>query len=265
MTDSTIQNFRFFSDSLDILIVAIIFFYILKAIEGTRSSQILIGIVAMVILYFTSRKWGFFTLNWVLTHFLGFAILIVIILFQDDIRRGLANIGKKPFLFSFAKHSANETVIEELVAACSFLSSRKIGALIAIERQESLKMFPGRPINATLSSEMIISIFNTASPLHDGGLVIKDEVILSAGCFFPISTDLELGTELGTRHRAAIELSRETDAIVVIVSEETGKISLAADGELKRIANAKLLRPSLVSVLSMESPGSIKASQAGKA
>ena len=108
MTDSTIQNFRFFSDSLDILIVAIIFFYILKAIEGTRSSQILIGIVAMVILYFTSRKWGFFTLNWVLTHFLGFAILIVIILFQDDIRRGLANIGKKPFLFSFAKHSANE-------------------------------------------------------------------------------------------------------------------------------------------------------------
>ena len=265
MTDSTIQNFRFFSDSLDILIVAIIFFYILKAIEGTRSSQILIGIVAMVILYFVSRKWGFFTLNWVLTHFLGFAILIVIILFQDEIRRGLANIGKKPFLFSFAKHSANETVIEELVDACSFLSSRKIGALIAIERQESLKMFPGRPINASLSSEMIISIFNTASPLHDGGLVIKDEVILSAGCFFPISTDLELGTELGTRHRAAIELSRQTDAVVVIVSEETGKISLAADGELKRIANAKLLRPSLVSELSSRSPGSIKASQAGKA
>lgn len=265
MTDSTIQNFRFFSDSLDILIVAIIFFYILKVLEGTRSSQILLGLTAMVILYFASGKWGFFTLNWVLTHFLGFVILIVIILFQDDIRRGLANIGKKPLLFSFAKHSANETVIEELVAACSFLSSRKIGALIAIERQESLKMFPGRPINANLSSEMIISIFNTASPLHDGGLVIKDEVILSAGCFFPISTDLELGTELGTRHRAAIELSKETDAVVVIVSEETGKISLAADGELKRIANDKLLRPSLVSELSSENPGSMKASQAGKA
>ncbi len=265
MTDSTIQNFRFFSDSLDILIVAIIFFYILKVLEGTRSSQILLGLAAMVILYFASGKWGFFTLNWVLTHFLGFVILIVIILFQDDIRRGLANIGKKPLLFSFAKHSANETVIEELVAACSFLSSRKIGALIAIERQESLKMFPGRPINASLSSEMIISIFNTASPLHDGGLVIKDEVILSAGCFFPISTDLELGTELGTRHRAAIELSKETDAVVVIVSEETGKISLAADGELKRIANDKLLRPSLVSELSSESSGSMKASQAGKA
>ena len=265
MTDSTIQNFRFFSDSLDILIVAIIFFYILKVLEGTRSSQILLGLTAMVILYFASGKWGFFTLNWVLTHFLGFVILIVIILFQDDIRRGLANIGKKPLLFSFAKHSANETVIKELVAACSFLSSRKIGALIAIERQESLKMFPGRPINANLSSEMIISIFNTASPLHDGGLVIKDEVILSAGCFFPISTDLELGTELGTRHRAAIELSKETDAVVVIVSEETGKISLAADGELKRIANDKLLRPSLVSELSSKSPGSIKASQAGKA
>ncbi len=265
MTDSTIQNFRFFSDSLDILIVAIIFFYVLKAIEGTRSSQILLGLVAMAVLYFVSRKWGFFTLNWVLTHFLGFAILIIIILFQDDIRRGLANIGKKPLLFSFAKHAANESMIEELVDACSFLSSRKIGALIAIERQESLRMFPGRPINASLSSEMIITIFNPASPLHDGGLVIKDDVILSAGCFFPISTDLELGTELGTRHRAAIKLSRETDAIVVIVSEETGKISLAADGELKRIADDKMLKPSLVSELATENPTGIKASQAGKA
>lgn len=265
MTDSTIQNFRFFSDSLDILIVAIIFFYILKAIEGTRSSQILVGLVAMAVLYFASRKWGFFTLNWVLTHFLGFAILIVIILFQDDIRRGLANIGKKPLLFSFAKHPANEAVIKEVVDACSFLSSRKIGGLIAIERQESLRMFLGRPINASLSSEMIITIFNPASPLHDGGVIIKDDVIVSAGCFFPISTDLELGTELGTRHRAAIELSKETDAVVVIVSEETGKISLATDGELKRIANHKLLEPGLVSELTTESPGSVKASQAGKA
>ena len=264
MTDSTIQNFRFFSDSLDILIVAIIFFYILKAIEGTRSSQILVGLVAMVVLYFASRKWGFFTLNWVLTHFLGFVILIVIILFQDDIRRGLANIGKKPLLFSFAKHSANETVVEELTEACSFLSSRKIGALIAIERQESLRTFPGRPINASLSSEMLISIFNPSSPLHDGGLIIKDDVIVSAGSFFPISTDLELGTELGTRHRAAIALSRETDAVVVVVSEETGKISLAAGGELKRIANEKLLRPSLVSELSPESASGLKTSQPGK-
>ena len=265
MTGSTIQNFRFFSDSLDILIVAIIFFYVLKAIEGTRSSQILLGLVAMAVLYFASRKWGFFTLNWVLTHFLGFVILIVIILFQDDIRRGLANIGKKPLLFSFAKQAANETMIQELSDACSFLSSRKIGALIAIERQESLRMFPGRPINASLSSEMLISIFNPSSPLHDGGVIIKDEVIVSAGCFFPISTDLELGTELGTRHRAAIKLSTETDAVMVIVSEETGKISLAADGELKRIDNDKLLKPCLVSELTTDSPGGIKISQTGKA
>lgn len=265
MTGSTIQNFRFFSDSLDILIVAIIFFYVLKAIEGTRSSQILLGLVAMAVLYFASRKWGFFTLNWVLTHFLGFVILIVIILFQDDIRRGLANIGKKPLLFSFAKQAANETMIQELSDACSFLSSRKIGALIAIERQESLRMFPGRPINASLSSEMLISIFNPSSPLHDGGVIIKDDVIVSAGCFFPISTDLELGTELGTRHRAAIKLSTETDAVMVIVSEETGKISLAADGELKRIDNDKLLKPCLVSELTTDSPGGIKISQTGKA
>lgn len=265
MTDSTIQNFRFFSDSLDILIVAIIFFYVLKAIEGTRSSQILVGLVAMTILYFASRKWGFFTLNWVLTHFLGFAILIIIILFQDDIRRGLANIGKKPLLFSFAKHATSEAMIEELSDACSFLSSRKTGALIAIERQESLRVFPGRPINANLSSEMITTIFNPASPFHDGGVIIKDDIIVSAGCFFPISTDLELGTELGTRHRAAIELSRETDAVVVIVSEETGKISLAADGELKRITDDKLLGQILASELAAESLVSIKADQTEEA
>ncbi len=264
MTDSTIQNFRFFSDSLDILIVAIIFFYTLKAIEGTRSSQILIGLVAVGVLYFVSKKWGFFTLNWVLTHFFGFAILIIIILFQDDIKRGLANIGKKPFLFSFARHAANEAVTEELTEACSFLSSRKIGALIAIERQESLRMFPGRPINANLSSEMITTIFNPASPFHDGGVIIKDDIIVSAGCFFPISTNIELGTELGTRHRAAIELSRETDAIVVVVSEETGRISLAADGELKKIDSDKLLKLKLVSELTNKRPSAIRASQTEK-
>ncbi len=258
MTDFTIQNFRVFSDSLDILIVAIIFFYILKALQGTRSSQVLIGLGAMLILYLTSKQWGFFTLNWVLTHFLSFVILIVIILFQDDIRRGLANIGKNPLFFSFNKHKANEVVIEEIVNACSFLSPRKIGALIAIERQESLRTFPGRPINASLSSEMIISIFNPASPLHDGGLIIKDETIVSAGSFFPILTNLELGTELGTRHRAAIALSNETDAVVVVVSEETGKISVAAGGKLRRIANEKLLKPSLVSELSVEKPKAVK-------
>ncbi len=264
MTDSTIQNFRFFSDSLDILIVAIIFFYILKAIEGTRSSQILLGLAAMAVLYFASRKWGFFTLNWVLTHFLSFVILIVIILFQEDIKRGLAKIGKKPFFFNFIKHVANEAMIGEISESCFFLSSRKIGALIAVERQQSLRMFPGRPINAALSSEMIITIFNPASPFHDGAVVIKDDVIVLAGCFFPISTDLDLGTELGTRHRAAIEMSRETDAVVIVVSEETGKISLATDGELRRINSDSLLREALVLELSAKSSGEIKAGQVGQ-
>ncbi len=260
-----IQNFRFVSDSLDILIVAVIFFYIIKALEGTKSSQILIGLSAMVILYFVSREWGFFTLNWVLTHFLGFAILIVIILFQDDIRRGLANIGKKPFLLRLSRQNSNDLVVKEIVKACSFLSSKKMGALIAIERFENLSLlFPGRPINASLSSEMIISIFNPLSPFHDGGMIIKDDIIVSAGSFFPISVDLDLGTEMGTRHRAAIQLSRETDAVVIIVSEETGKISVAANGELERIDNEKLLAPNLFSKLRKGSGAGIKLMQSEK-
>ncbi len=251
MGDS-IQNFRLVSDSLDILIVAIIFFYILKSIEGTRSSQILVGVGAMAILYFVSRKWGLFTLNWLLTHFLGIAILIVVILLQDDIKRGLANIGKKPLLLGFRTHKISDIVVQEVAEACFYLSSQKIGALIAIERLESLKTYAGKPINGTVSSEIIATIFNPASSLHDGGMIIKNDTILSAGVFFPISTDPELKTEFGTRHRAAIKLSSDTDALVIVVSEETGKISLVVSGNLKRVNSEESLKEVLFAELRKE-------------
>ncbi len=251
MGDS-IQNFRLVSDSLDILIVAVIFFYILKSIEGTRSSQILVGIGAMAVLYFVSRKWGLFTLNWLLTHFLGIAILIVVILLQDDIKRGLANIGKKPLLLGIRTHKMSDIVVEEVVEACFYLSSQRIGALIAIERLESLKAYSGKPINGMVSSEIITAVFNPASTLHDGGMIIKSDTIVSAGAFFPISTEPELKTEFGTRHRAAIKLSRDTDALVIVVSEETGRISLIVGGDINRVGSEESLREILFSELGKE-------------
>lgn len=239
----TLVSYRYLWDTLDILIVALIFYYILRIIEGTKASQILIGFFLVVILFFVSERWGLFTLNWLLGHFLGSIILITVILFQNDIRKALASIGKRPLVFSFSKSHLEDKIIDELVKASTFLSSKKIGALMAIERATSLNDFIeiGMRIDADISRELIISIFNTDSPLHDGAIIIRGNKILSAGAFFPIVTDPDLERELGTRHRAALGLSSETDAVILVVSEETGTISLSVSGDILRGMDAATL------------------------
>lgn len=250
----SIINFRYFWDTLDILLVALIFYYILKIIEGTRAAQILFGLGIVVLLFFVSQSTGLFTLNWLLGHFLGSIILIGVILFQNDIRKALANIGKRPSVFRFNSGLSYEFVVDEVVKAATFLSSRNIGAIIAIERKSSLQDFVeiGMELDAILSRELIISIFNPSSPLHDGGIIISHNKILSAGSFFPLNTDPDLERSLGTRHRAAIGLSTETDALVVIVSEETGTISLANQGEITRGLDATSLNNSLLNSLGIK-------------
>lgn len=247
----TISNFRYIGDTIDIIIVATIIYYLLSIIEGTRAVQILFGLMALFVLYFVSQRWEFYTLNWVLGHFLGSIIIITVILFQNDIRRALAALGKSPLLLRLSAGKSDELVIDEIVKSTSFLANRKIGALIAIERTNSLADFVeiGMRIDAWVSRELIISIFNTSSPLHDGGMIIGRNKILSAGSFFPLATDPDLERELGTRHRAAIGLSRETDAIVVVVSEETGIVSLAFEGNLTRGLDATSLNNRLLDLL----------------
>jgi diadenylate cyclase len=249
-----ISNFRILWDSLDIFIVALIIYYILTLIEGTRAVQMLVGLGALFLLYLFSQRWEFFTLSWILGHFLGSIILIVVILFQQDIRRALAALGKNPFLINISPGKSEKSVVDEIVKATSFLSSRQIGAIIALEKNNSLADFVeiGMKINALVSTELIISIFNPSSPLHDGGIIIGNNKILSAGSFFPLATDPELERELGTRHRAAIGLSRETDAIVVVVSEETGIISVAHQGELTRGLDATSLTNRLNDLLDLK-------------
>lgn len=249
-----ISNFRIVWDSLDILLVALIIYYILTLIEGTRAVQMLVGLGALFLLYLLSQRWEFFTLSWILGHFLGSIILIVVILFQQDIRKALAALGKNPFLIKISPGKSENHIVDEIVKATSFLSSRQIGAIIALEKNNSLADFVeiGMRIDAWVSTELIISIFNPSSPLHDGGIIIGNNKILSAGSFFPLATDPELERELGTRHRAAIGLSRETDAIVVVVSEETAIVSLAHQGGLTRGLDATSLTNRLNDLLELK-------------
>jgi diadenylate cyclase len=250
-----IQNFRYVWDTADILIVAFIIYYVLRILEGTRALQVLFGFVLLVVLYYVSQR-GLFTLNWILGQFLGSIIIIVVILFQNDIRRGLAALGRRPFLLKISPARSKEISSEEIVKAASYMANRRIGALIAIERINSLTDFIeiGMRVDALVSRELIISIFNPSSPLHDGGVIIAGDRILSAGSFFPLATDPDLERELGTRHRAAIGLSLETDAVVIVVSEETGIISLAVGGEIKKGLDATSLQNQLHEILGLKKP-----------
>ncbi len=249
-----ISNFRILWDSLDIFLVALIVYYILTLIEGTRAVQMLMGLGALFLLYLFSQRWEFFTLSWILGHFLGSIILIIVILFQQDIRKALAALGKNPFLINISPGKSEKHIVDEIVKATSFLSSRQVGAIIAMEKNNSLADFVeiGMRIDAWVSTELIISIFNPSSPLHDGGIIIGNNKILSAGSFFPLATDPELERELGTRHRAAIGLSSETDAIVIVVSEETGVVSIAHQGELTRGLDATSLTNRLDDLLGLK-------------
>ncbi len=259
-----ILNYRYIWDTVDIVLVAFIIYYVLRLLEGTRALQVLLGFVLLIVLYYVSQR-GLFTLNWILGQFLGSIIIIVVILFQNDIRRGLAAIGRRPFLLKMSPGKSREIFSEEIVKAASYMANRHIGALIAIERNNSLSDFIeiGMRIDALVSRELIISIFNPTSPLHDGGIIIVGNRILSAGSFFPLATDPDLERELGTRHRAAIGLSLETDAVVIVVSEETGNISLAVGGEIKRGLDATSLHNQLLDSLGIKRPKKTKTEPMG--
>lgn len=248
-----IESYRAIWDTIDIVIVALGIYYLLTIIEKTRALRILIGLVFILLLYLVSQYGDLYTLNWILSHFLASIIIITVILFQQDIRRALAGFGKSPVLFRGVASSPDEKAVEEIVKAASLLSNRKIGALIAIEKNTSLADFVeiGMRLDAWVSREIIISIFNHASPIHDGGMIIFGNKILSVGSFFPIATDPDLERELGTRHRAALGLSRETDAVVIVVSEETGKISLAYQGALTRGLDATSLQNRLIDLFEL--------------
>ena len=230
---------------IEIGILWFVYYGILLFARGTRGVYILRGIILITLIFIITKQLGFERINWIFTKIFALSILAFLIIFQQEIRRGLANIGQRRWSRFFLKESE---IINEVATACFLLSKRKIGALIAIGRETRLENYieSGVEIDAKVNSELIITIFMPNTPLHDGGIIIAGGKIVASGCLFPLTQNPKVLTALGTRHRAALGLSEETDAIVVIVSEETGGISVAIGGRLTH----DLDRDSLERVLS---------------
>lgn len=238
---------------IDILIIAFIIYHILLLIRGTRAAQMLTGILIVVAAFLLSSILPLTTLNWVMSKFYSSFIIIIIILFQDDIRHVLSRMGKKSFIPGSDNLSSGQ-ILDEITRAAASLASKRIGALVVMERNIILARYVevGTLLDARVSKELLVSIFHPSSPVHDGAAIIQRGRIAAAGCFLPLTRDENLDPNWGTRHRAAIGISQETDAIVVLVSEEGASISLVVDGRVSRKMDPKDLRKSLNELLSEE-------------
>lgn len=234
-------------DLVDILIVSIAIYEFLKLIRGTHAAQMVLGSGLLVGLFFVSRWAPLETVNWLIRNMVGVVVFAAIVLFQADIRRALAHFGRAPFFRYLARTESDDETIEEIVVAATMLASRKVGAIIAIEREIGLRHYveSGILLDATLTYDLLVSVFQPTSPLHDGAVIIQERRIAAAACFLPLTVNPRLSRELGTRHRAAIGLTEENDAVTVVVSEETGKISVALEGKIDRDLTPDQLRSSL--------------------
>jgi len=215
---------------VEIAILWFCYYVLMLYIKGTRTVQVLKGIFIVVLAFFITQWLGLDTISWVMTKLIPISIIALIIIFQPELRRGLARLGQ------FGAFPANEIVIDEIAKSAAMLSKKKIGALIAIEREIGLKPYieSGVYLDSKVTSELVNTIFMPNTPLHDGGIIIQEDRVVAAGCLFPLTQEAHITKTLGTRHRAAIGLSEETDAIIVVVSEETGGISIATGGKLTR-------------------------------
>jgi diadenylate cyclase len=237
-----LKQHRWILDVLDISLMSLILYRLLLIIKGTKAAQMLIGLGILLLASMASRYLELYTIDWLVQSFWAQIVIAIIVLFQPEIRRALAHMGETQFL-TFTKAEELKS-LEEIVKASISLANRKIGALMVIERETSLKDFVevGTPLDAKVSKELLMSIFHPTSPIHDGAVIIKGNRIAAAGCFLPITLSSELSKSLGTRHRAGIGLTEETDAVALIVSEETGYISMALDGRLETRLDMGTLR-----------------------
>ena len=235
-------------DALDILLVAILIYRVLTIFRGTRAVQITIGLAVLAGAAVMARTLGLSSLGWLLDHFWSFWVVAVIVVFQPELRRALAWIGQGPVLQRLLRGSAERAqVVDEIVRAADSLAGRRIGALIVLERSTGLRQYAelGVALDALVSADLLTSIFLPYSPLHDGAVFVQGSRIVAAGCFLPLSRNTQVGRALGTRHRAALGIAEETDAIAVVASEETGRLSLAVAGRIEPVADAGALRSRL--------------------
>jgi diadenylate cyclase len=222
---------------LEIAVLWYVFYHLLIFIKGTPAVQVLRGLVLLIVLFsislFIAQKLNLAIINWILPKLFAIFLISFLIIFQPELRRGLAKLGQGPLLSLFFRE---ERIVNEITEAVYSLAQKKIGAIIALEREIGLKPYieSGVSLDSRVSSELIGTIFMPHTPLHDGGIVIQNGRIIAAGCLFPLSQNPKISKTLGTRHRAAVGLTDETDAFVVVVSEETGQVSLAREGRLIR-------------------------------
>jgi len=240
-------------DVLDILLVAIIIYELLKLIRGTRAMQMAIGIASIVGLFYLSRGLQLETLNWLIRNVVGYVVFAVIVLLQADIRRALVHLGRGKLLRRLDRKVADDDTVEELVVAATTLSAKKIGAIVVIERSIGLRNYieSGIPLDAKLTYDLLVSIFQPTSPLHDGAVIVQGERAAAAACFLPLTINPRLSRELGSRHRAAIGVTEENDAVAIVVSEETGRISIVEDGALEHDIDSERLRTRLRTVVTL--------------
>ena len=230
---------------LDILLVALIIYEVLVMIRGTRAAPMLAGLAAVAVAFYLARIGELVTLNWLVSHLLPYIVFALIVVFQSEIRHMLSDVGRR---VSFLRGTAVEgDSYDDIVLAANLFSQHQTGALIVIEREIGLRTYieSGVAMDAKLSYDLLATIFRPSAPLHDGAVIIQKDRLAAAACFLPLSMNPVLSTQMGTRHRAGIGITEETDAIAVIVSEETGAISMAVGGKIDRDLTAEQLRERL--------------------
>lgn len=238
-------------DILDILIVSFLIYEALKLIRGTRAMQMAIGSLLVIGLLYLSQAFPLPTVGWLIRNLLAYVVFAAIVLFQSDIRRGLSHFGRAPFFRYLGRSERAAESIEEVVTATALLAKDRVGAIIVFEREIGLRNYveSGIPIDAAVSYDLLTTIFQPTTPLHDGAVIISEERIAAAACFLPLTVTPHLDRDLGTRHRAAIGLSEESDAVAVVVSEERGEVSLARHGRIVRSLSNDALRRQLQALI----------------
>lgn len=254
MTPSLVWSHISVISILDIVLVAILIYQFLVLVRGTRAAPMLVGVATLGLAFYFARLGELRTLNWLLSTLLPYVVFALIVVFQSEIRHALANLGSRISLMRSSSSVAD--VYDDIVLAANLFSQNQTGALIVIEREIGLRTYieSGVSLDARLSYDLLATVFRPSAPLHDGAVIVQRDRIAAAACFLPLSMNPVLSTQLGTRHRAAIGITEETDAVAVIISEETGTISMAVAGSIERELTVERLRERLSALLRRYAP-----------
>lgn len=234
-------------DGIDLGIITFLIYRLLQILRGSRAMQMVIGLAMVMAAFVISRALGLFTLNWILDNFLGSIILVIIVIFQSDIRRALTQVGTAPLFGSERMVQRRDDIIEDVVQASMVLAAKRSGALIVLQREVGLNEYMeiGTRLDARVSRELVESVFQPHSPIHDGALVIQRGRVTAARCVLPLSTNPNLRKTWGTRHRAAIGVTEETDAVAIVVSEQEGTVALVVGGNVTENVDSTRLKSAL--------------------